>query len=225
MHIQKYFSEKKMMSRREADRLLKAGRVKVNGVVVVNFGRKIDPEVDKVEIVGGIEEKITVLFHKPRGISSSKVKSEGRNIFDLVPQFKDLNAIGRLDKESEGLILLSNDGVLAKIITGQDHLIEKEYIVEVRERVRESQMNAVRRGMVLNDGPTLPAKAKMLSEHSFSITLKEGRNHQIRRMCDKLRLTVLNLKRVRVGQLVLGSLKVGRFQVVSKDEILKIKNI
>jgi pseudouridine synthase len=119
--------------------------------------------------------------------------------------------------------LLSNDGVLTNIITGQDHLIEKEYLVEVRERVTQSQMNAMEKGMILEDGPTLPAKARIAGEHAFYITLREGRNHQIRRMSNKVRLTITKLQRIRVGHITLSGLPVGGFKTLSTQEVNKFK--
>jgi pseudouridine synthase len=222
MNLQKYFSGQKIMSRRETERAILKGKIKVNGEVVKNLATQINHEKDQIEVIG-LEEKTTILFNKPRGISSSKVEAESKNIFDLLPQFKYLNAIGRLDKESNGLILLSNDGILTNIITGQDHVIEKEYLIEVREQLNQSKMNALSQGMILSDGPTLPAKAEMLDDHTFSIVLKEGRNHQIRRMADRVKLTVLNLKRVRIGSLELGNIPVGGFRQATKEEIQGFK--
>jgi pseudouridine synthase len=221
MNLPKYFSTHQILSRREAERAVRAGKVKVNGVIEKNPARSI-LETDKVEIVGDLEEKTTVAFNKPRGISSSKIADEGTNIFDLLPQFSALNAVGRLDKESEGLIFLSNDGVLAKVLTG-DHLIEKEYLVEVREEVTQTKLNAFEKGMVLNDGLTLPAKAQMLSPHSFSLTLKEGRNHQVRRMANKVKLTILKLKRVRIGLITLDGMKTGEFRKLTSKEVKALK--
>jgi pseudouridine synthase len=222
MYIQKYLSMQKIMSRREAERYLKQGKIKVNGQIVTEFGKQIDPDKDKIEIVGVVSAKTTIMCNKPRGISSSKVKEEGKNIFDLLPQFNHLSTIGRLDKESEGLILLSNDGVLTNLITGEDHLIEKEYIVEVQEKVTPTKINALSKAMILNDGVTLPAQAKLLSDHSFSIVLKEGRNHQIRRMAAKVNLTVLKLQRIRIGTLQLGNLNTGTYRPVTKEEIQEL---
>jgi pseudouridine synthase len=223
MRIQKYFAEQKIISRREAERQLRAGNVKVNGRVVTDFNPDIDPKKDKVELIKPLEEKLTIVYHKPRGISSSKIASEGTNIFDLLPQFKHLNAIGRLDKDSEGIILLSNDGVLTNIITGQDHLIEKEYLIEVRERVTQSQMNALEKGMILEDGPTLPAQAKVAGEHAFHIILREGRNHQIRRMSNKVRLTITKLQRIRIGHVKMNELAVGGYRILSQTEVNQFK--
>src|SRR3989344_305091 len=128
MRIQKYLSQEGILSRRETESFIKRGLIICNGKVVRDLGRQIDPAKDKIEILrdvhGTQQEKITVAVNKPRGIVSGKNKAEGQTIFDLLPKFKDLNTVGRLDKESEGLLLLSNDGIITKRITGSDHTIE-----------------------------------------------------------------------------------------------------
>lgn len=223
MRIQKYFSEQKILSRRETEEYIRSGKIKINGKVIKDLGRQIDPRKDTIEIIGGLHEMTTIIFNKPRGISSSKIRSEGKNIFDLLPQFNHLNTIGRLDKESEGLIILSNDGTLTNIITGKDHLIEKEYKVEVQERLSQTKINALKQGMILDDGPTEKTKAKLLSERSFSLILHEGRNHQVRRMADKIGLTVTKLRRIRIGPVSLGNLAPGGFRMIKREELAKLK--
>lgn len=225
MQLRKYLSQQRILARKETEKLVSLGKIKINGIVIKDSIYAIDPQKDKIEIVGGAPEKTTIVFNKPRGISSSRNDPEDKNIFDLLPQFIHLNTIGRLDKESEGLILLSNDGVLTNVITGRDHLIEKEYIVDVREEVTQTKINALSQGMVLEDGLTLPAKARKISDHSFVIVLKEGRNHQIRRMANKIRLTVTQLKRTRIGTISLDNLPVGGFRYLDKNEIQKFKQI
>lgn len=228
MRIQKYLSEQKIASRREAERYITAGLVKVNGVVVTNMATQIDPAHDTVELLGGatkaMGEKVTIAINKPRGYVSSKLRHEGTPVFDLVPQYDTLNAVGRLDKESEGLLLLSNDGAITAAITGDEHLIEKEYEVSVRERITESKINKMASGIELEDGLTLPAKAKQLADHEFRIILKEGRKHQIRRMCEAMHLTVTSLKRLRIGTIKLGTLVPGKFRKLSPQEVASLKN-
>ncbi len=227
MRIQKYLSEQKICSRREAERYITAGLVTVNGVVEKNPATQIDPAHDVVELAAGatkaMSEKITIAINKPRGYVSSKLRHEGTPVFDLVPQFEKLNAVGRLDKESEGLLLLSNDGAITAAITGDDHLIEKEYEVSVRERVTESKINKMEEGINLEDGITLPAKAKQLGEHEFRIILKEGRKHQIRRMCEAMHLTVASLKRLRIGSIKLDVLQPGKFRKLTDQEVADLK--
>ena len=211
------------MSRRETEKYIRAGKISVNGEIIKDLGRQIDPARDKVEIVGGkkraTDKKETVIINKPRGIVSSRIKSEGKTVYDLFPQYKHLHIAGRLDKDSEGLLLLTNDGVLAKKLTSEAHVVEKEYRVFVREAVRPNVLSIMSRGMRLDDGMTLPAKTKRTGAHEFTIILTEGRNHQIRRMADAVHLTVGRLVRVRIGTLTLGTLKSGEARTPSSNEI------
>jgi 23S rRNA pseudouridine2605 synthase len=230
VRIQKYLSQNKILSRREAESFMLRGLVKCNGAVIKNLGFQMDPEKDKIEVLGSKatktgEEKITVAVNKPKGFVCSRSLAEGRTVFDLLPQFKHLNTVGRLDKESEGLILLSNDGVITSAITGDEHKIEKEYEVTVRETVLAGGVKKMEEGMMLDDGPTLPARAKKTSPHSFNIILKEGRKHQIRRMADVLGLTVTKLRRVRIGNLKLGGLGVAKFRILKESEAEGIKDL
>ena len=226
MRIQKFLSQQKIASRREAERLIQQGLVRVNGKVA-QIGAQINPAKDKVEIAGQPKEtnpKITVAFNKPRDIVCSRIESEGRTIFQLLPQFSHLNAVGRLDKDSEGLILLSNDGVITAAVTSEKHLIEKEYQVRVREEISQWHMKQMEAGIKLEDGLTLPAKAKLLDKHDFSLIIKEGRKHQIRRMCAALNLTVERLKRIRIGNIGLGGLKAGDYRILNAKEIAALKS-
>ena len=170
-----------------------------------------------------MSQKTTVLVYKPRGYISSKDTDGEKTIFDVFPQFKELNTVGRLDKESEGLILLSSDGMITKAITGKDHAIEKEYVVTVREKVTPSMMARMSKGMKLEDGWTLPAKAKRVDTNIFSITLKEGRKHQIRRMANACRLTVESLKRVRIHTISAPKMMPGNFKKLTEDQIRDLK--
>lgn len=227
MRIQKYFSQQKILSRREAEEYIREGLIKVNGEIIKQMGVQIDPEKDRVEILRSkkIDKKITVAVHKPRGIVSSKIKKEGKTVFEIFPQFKDLNVVGRLDKESEGLLLLSNDGVITSAVTGSDHLIEKEYQVTVQENIGQAKIKKMEEEMKINGQMTLPAKTKILNNHSFLIILKEGKKHQIRRMCATLNLTVINLKRLRVGNILLKGIQFGSYRVLSNEEVKGLKNL
>ncbi|MEK7662019.1 MAG: pseudouridine synthase [Patescibacteria group bacterium] len=222
MRVQKYLSEQGILSRRKAEEYIRAGKILINGEVA-KIGAKIDPAKDKVEVAGGTDNFETVAINKPRGIVSSKITKEGKTVFELFPRFNHLHITGRLDKESEGLMILTNDGVLAKKITGKEHSIEKEYRVSVREDVQDTQLRAMAAGLRLRDGITLPAKTRRLGRHEFSLTLKEGRNHQIRRMADKIHLTVTRLIRVRIGTINLAGLKEGNARVLSKKEVDSFK--
>ena len=227
LRIQKYLSEKGMCSRREAEELIKRGLVSVNGIIVREMGVRIDPDVDVVNVLpeAAIElgNKKTIVLYKPRDIASSRSKDEGRTVYDMFPQFNELDIVGRLDKASEGLLMLSDDGVVARAVTGAHHGIEKEYVVNVREHINISELKAIESGIELDDGPTLPVTITPLGNRAFSIVLREGRKHQIRRMCEYLHLNVVSLKRVRIGFLTLGDMKPGDFYVLSVDELSALK--
>lgn len=227
IRIEKYLSEEGIMSRREAKKFIESGDIRVNGEIP-KPGDKINPKKDSLEYSKKVEktmgEKLTVLVYKPRGVLSSKDTDSGKNIFDVFTQFKDLNTVGRLDKESEGLILLSNDGMITKAITGKDHLIEKEYTVSVRENITPSMMKKMSKGMKLEDGWTLPANAQKISTHVFNITLREGRKHQIRRMANACKLTVESLKRIRIHTITAPRMLPGNFKKLTKDQIEDLKN-
>ena len=170
------------------------------------------------------QKTISYLYYKPRGLVCSKGTSEGKTVFDAVKEFKNLNTVGRLDKESEGLLILTNDGILAKAVTSPKHLIEKEYEVEVHERITGTKINALSKSMMLTDGPTLESRAELIDDHTFRIVIREGRNHQIRRMADKVGLSVLRLQRIRIGPIIDKTLKEGDWRPLTKTEVNKLKS-
>lgn len=229
MRIQKYLSEQKICSRREAERYIKMGLIKLNGTVVRDLGHQINPEIDKIEVLPLPKSEamkiMTIAVNKPRNIVCSRNSSEGSTIFELLPQFKHLNVVGRLDKSSEGLILLSNDGAITSSITNDKHVIEKEYEVHTRETIRPNHLDKMKNGMVLEDGPTLPAKVTQINQNLFKIILKEGRKHQIRRMCAMVNLTIIQLKRIRIGNLRLDKLPQGQFRQLKLFEVQNIKTL
>lgn len=225
MYVQKYLVEKAICSRKEAEAFLRAGLIFVNG-------KRAEPGVplspaDTVTLAPAaqkkLDQKVTIAIYKPRGIVCSNVEEEGKTVFDIFPQFSHLNMVGRLDKESEGLLLLSNDGLITKRVTGDTHEVEKEYEVQVQEYVSNTILTPMAEGVMLSDGQTLPAKIHATSKHSFRITLREGRNRQIRRMCGAINLTVNSLKRFRIGELTLGTLKPGNFRKLTPEEIKKLR--
>lgn len=228
MRIQKYCSEQKLCSRREAEEYMKSGLITVNGSVVRDLGHQIDPTKDIIKILHPKEKgerKITIVVNKPRDIVSSKIKEEGKTIFELLPEYAHLNTVGRLDKDSEGLLLLSNDGTVTAAVTSDKHLVEKEYEVTVRETIEPLSIRRMEQGVTLEDGPTLPAKVKKINDHKFVIILKEGRKHQIRRMAAEVRLTIVKLVRTRIGSILLKNLKPGAHRIVTDQELRALKNI
>jgi pseudouridine synthase len=168
---------------------------------------------------------MTIALYKPRGITSSKNSAEGKNVFEAFPKLKDLNTVGRLDKESEGLLLLSNDGIVTKAVTGEQHSVEKEYEVTVREEVRNWHIRKMEEGIMLDGKKTLPAEGELIDGHTFRLVIKEGRHHQIRRMADAMHLTITRLIRLRVGNITLEGLTSGRARKLSEAEVQTLKNL
>jgi len=201
----------------------------VNGAVVKELGMQIDPDKDDVQILPlGLKAssmKTTVAVYKPRGVVSSRIRSEGQTVFEVFPKYKNLNVVGRLDKESEGLLLLSDDGTVTSSLTGNDHILEKEYEVYVRENMTPGKAKKMEEGMVLEDGKTLPAKVRILRPNKFMIILREGKKHQIRRMSAKLGLTIKSLKRIRIGNITLGELKPGKSRRLGEMEVRKLEDM
>ncbi len=225
IRIEKLLSQEGILSRREAKRALEEGKIRIKGRVLKPGEKIFLRERNLLEFDESLtreqKEKETYLVYKPRGYTSSKDGT--KNIFHVFPQFAHLNTVGRLDKESEGLILLSNDGLITKAVTGNDHKIEKEYLVTVREDVLPWMIQKMEKGLVLEDGPTLPAKAEKVSRHQFRITLREGRKHQIRRMANKLHLTVLSLKRIRIHNLKIGAMLPKNYRKLTDGEVRELK--
>jgi pseudouridine synthase len=228
IRIEKYLAEQGIASRREAKVYLEQGLVRVNNIKATG-GQKIDPQKDRISIDKQAREqltnKTTVAVYKPRGVISSHDTDRGKNIFQVFPQYSHLHTVGRLDKESEGLILLSDDGLVTRAVTNNNHLIEKEYHVTVRENVLPWMMKKMSDGMELEDGWTLPAQARKLDIHRFAITLKEGRKHQIRRMANACKLTIETLKRVRVHTISSVGMMAGNVKKIEPEVLEEIKNI
>lgn len=222
--LERYMAHIGIASRREAKEFINKGLVTVNGKVIREPGHGIKPDVDKVKIAGGVlENKETILFYKPRGIETVKTSPDAIDIHDKFPQFKHLAPIGRLDKDSEGLILLSNDGVLARTVTGENSTIDKEYRVTVREDVIPAVLQKMEHGMKIEKTITKPCVAKKVAQNEFAIVLHEGHKHQVRRMANACKLTVTRLVRVRIGELTIGKMTAGNFKQIPNDLILEMK--
>lgn len=221
--LEKHLAQSGLTSRREAKSLIQKGLVTVNGKTIREPGFGITP-TDMIKIMGGSQEsKETLLFYKPRGIETVKTDPANTDIHDRFPQFKHLNPIGRLDKDSEGLILLSNDGVLTRIITGPGSTTEKEYRVTVREDVMPALLSKMEQGILLDKVRTKPCTTQKLGQHEYTITLTEGRKHQVRRMANACKFTVTKLVRIRIGNLTIGKMTSGNFKKLTSDQISDIK--
>jgi len=212
-------------SRRRMTAAIKEGRVSVNSEVIDGFNHPVDPQRDEIHLDGRRlniqpQQFVYLALNKPKGILSTVKDERGRRtVIDLLPEkYKKLRLypVGRLDKDSTGLILLTNDGDLAHRLTHPAFENEKEYIVRVKGVLRSSQMRQMERGIKLEDGITAPARVKKLSENEYSITIHEGRKRQVRRMFEALGHPVTELKRVRMGKLRMGDLKEGGVREVGR---------
>ncbi len=218
-------------SRRAADRFITLGKVTVNKKVVRDFNFKVNPVCDQLAVSGrsiSIKQFICIAMYKPAGIVTSLKDERGRkNIMDLFPEaLRHIRPVGRLDKNSEGLILLTNDGQLTQQVTHPTHHLSKCYLVTVKGRLTDSELKQLSNGIKLEDGFTLPASVKLKkydnASTNFEIVLKEGRNRQIRRMCTALGYPVIRLVRVAIGGLKLGQMLPGSWRYLRNSEIQDI---
>ena len=220
MRLNKYLSDAGVCSRREADRAVEAGRVQVNGKKA-EMGQKVtdrDVILFDGKRVRREEEFILLAVNKPRGIVCTTAEEEKDNIVDFLHYPKRIYPIGRLDKESEGLILMTNRGDLVNKILrgGNEH--EKEYLVKVNQPVTEEFLEKMRSGVPILDTVTKPCRVEKIGRNDFRIILTQGLNRQIRRMCEALGYRVIHLKRVRVMNIRLGDLKTGAYRKVTGAE-------
>lgn len=225
IRLNKYMSDAGICSRRQADIFIQDGLVTVDGKVAVP-GMKVTKNQDvrfqgkPVELIGELE---LIAFNKPRGIVCTAQKREKDNIIDFINYHTKIYPIGRLDKDSEGLILLTNDGEISNRIQKARYYHEKEYIVTVDKPVTIEFLYGMRNGVPILNTVTRKCRVRKLSKNQFSIILTQGLNRQIRRMCEYFGYRVLNLKRVRIMDIELGKLKTGTYRKLTKNEINKLK--
>ena len=226
VRLQKYLAECGVASRRKSEKLMEEGRVKVNGKVTKTLGTKVDPETDKVLVNGRpIKEvhKGLILFHKPLLVVSSKYDPEGRKtVMDFVgPRYRSYYPVGRLDYNTSGLILLTNDGDLAVRMTHPKYEIERVYTAEVRGNVSDPTLKKLGAGVELEDGMIkmkVEVQANKKDTTVLSLTLKEGRNRIIRRTMKRLGHPVQKLKRMRHGPFAIGGLSSGELRKLSERD-------
>lgn len=222
IRINKYLSDCGYCSRREADRLLEGGRITIDGKQAI-IGMKV--VAGQIVCVDGVqvkkeEEEILIAFHKPKGIVCTTSKKDKNNIVDYINYGKRIYPIGRLDKDSEGLILLTNQGELVdKILRGSNYH-EKEYIVHVDKKITNEMIETMKKGIYLNEleKTTRPCSITVLDATCFKIILTQGLNRQIRRMCETVGYQVVSLKRIRIMNIELGRLKAGTYRKVTPME-------
>lgn len=233
VRLQKYMSECGIASRRKSEELIAAGKVKVNGVTA-SIGDKINPKKDIVSVDGrklAVEkDSVYIMLHKPRGfITTMSDEMDRKCVAELVADVGvRVYPVGRLDKDSEGLLLLTNDGEFANNMTHPSKHVPKTYRVTVRPDITEEQINRFMTGIMIDGKMTLPANVKVLEKEPGRVVLEvvicEGRNRQIRKMCEELGLEVARLKRVAVGPVKLGMLPQGKWRNLTPQEIHSLKN-
>lgn len=232
--INKWLAQAGVCSRREADALIEQGLVSIDGEVVTDAGRKIEKGQTLTLSDAGqsaLQSKMTVIYHKPIGIVSGQPEAgeipavrmiRRQSHFGPVTLCPDqdskLAPVGRLDKDSRGLLVLSEDGVLAKAIIGPESDLEKDYTVRVRGPIFEAKLKWLRHGLELDGRKLKPAEVTQIGDQTLRFILKEGRNRQIRRMCDMCELRVIDLVRTRIGQIELGDLPEGQWRLITEAE-------
>ena len=223
--ISKLMAKKGLCSRREAEEYMIQGLVRVNGALVTELGTKVPIDSD-ITLDNSDLQKVTVALHKPLGFVSNLPQKNYREAKELLTEsnrfdkgapidINSLHVVGRLDINSKGLLLFSSDGRVAKKIIGPDSEIEKEYIVRFHNHISEEALEKLRFGLKLDGKPLKRATVKRTDDQTLTIILREGKKRQIRRMCELVGLEISSLKRVRIGNIQLGSLPLGKWMVVS----------
>lgn len=229
MRLQKYMAHAGVASRRSSEQMILEGRVMVNGVNVTELGTSVIPGVDYVEVDGHnitlLEGHVYVMLNKPVGYITSVKDNFGRpTALDLVSLNRRLYPVGRLDYDSEGLILLTDDGTLTHLLTHPRHEFEKCYLVETAPVLSESALDHLRGGVDLGNGYTQPARVeRQTAPEKLLIGIKEGKNRQIRRMIEVVGGIVVRLCRLSIGPLQMGDLKVGKWRYLTAQEIEALK--
>lgn len=234
IRLQKFLSQAGYASRRAAEELIKNGKVRVNGHPAT-LGDKVDPVRDKV-VIGGkrvinTSKKMYIMLHKPRGYVTTLKDEQGRKcVAELVEDAGErLFPVGRLDKDSEGLLIMTNDGEFANALTHPSRHVTKSYRVTVREQVSDEALDKLCTGIMLDGRKTLPADVHIIERGENRTVLQfiitEGRNRQIRRMCEAVGLTVIRLKRTEIAGVRLGMLPTGKWRELNEKEMKHLNNI
>ena len=231
VRLQKFLAESGVASRRKSEELIDQGKVKVNGRVAT-IGDKIDPKKDTVTVSGKKIVKTKtftyVVLHKPRGfITTMSDEKDRKCVAELIKAVEGrVYPVGRLDKDSEGMLLFTNDGAFANAMTHPTKHVPKTYRVTVRPSISEEQITALTQGVIIEDRKTAPAEVRVITKEEgrvvLEIILYEGRNRQIRKMCEEVGLEVARLKRTAIGSIKLGMLKQGAWRHLTEDEVRKL---
>ena len=234
IRLQKFLAKNGVASRRKSEELILSGAVKVNGSTVCELGVKVDSEKDAVEVHGraivpGGTAPVYYMLNKPTGYVSTAKDQFGRpTVVSLIKSGARLYPVGRLDYDTEGLLLLTNDGEFTNKLTHPGHSVSKEYEAKVKGRISDNDIAAFKNGIDIGGYVTKPALMRLIMQYEnhalISIIIKEGKNRQVRKMCGLLGHEVIELKRVAIGGLRLGNLEVGQYRKLTKDEVLVLTN-
>lgn len=234
VRLQKYLADAGVASRRKAEELILQGKISVNGKVVTELGHKVD-EADTIHFCGkeikNKEKQTYLMLHKPEEyVTTVKDQFDRPTVMDLIKDVRErVYPIGRLDYDTSGLLLLTNDGELAYKLTHPKHNINKTYIAKVIGTPTENELDAFRKGLVIEDYKTAPAQIEIIKKEgqysSIKIIIQEGRNRQVRKMCAAIGHPVAALKRVATGKLFLGNLEKGKYRFLTEEEIRYLKQV
>ncbi len=225
--LQKILARAGVASRRVVEDMITEGRVTLNGAKAT-LGDRADALVDEIAVDGAVistmPDAVTYLLNKPAGVITTASDPQGRpTVLDLVPSDRRVFPVGRLDAETEGLLLLTNDGAMTHQLTHPSHGVEKEYLAHVEGTPKPGALRMLRRGVELEDGITAPAQASYLGNGMLKLVIHEGRNRQVRRMCDAVGHPVKRLIRTRIGPLMDQQLKPGEWRELSTEELLGLQ--
>lgn len=224
--INKYIASCGVCSRRKAEEYVLSGRVKVNDIIIKDLAYKVKEEdIIKIDdnIINKEEKKVYIMLNKPKGyVTTSHEQFERKSVLDLIDEDVRVYPIGRLDMYTEGLLLLTNDGDFANKLMHPKNKIAKKYIVTSKEKITQNQKELLESGVNIGDYITRPAKVNILTNNQFEIIISEGKNRQVRRMCEAVRVNLTNLKRIQIGNINLGNLQTGKYRYLSDEEIKSI---
>lgn len=232
--LQKYMAHCGVASRRKCEELILDGKVKVNNQIVKELGTKVNPSMDKVEVDGVLikpeERKIYISLNKPVGyVTTVKDEKNRKTVLDLVKVEERIYPIGRLDYNTSGLLLLTNDGEVYNKVIHPRQSINKVYIALIKGHLTDKKIELFSKGIDIGGYITAPAKIRILKKFENSseveITIHEGKNRQIRRMCEKIGNPVIQLKRIKIGDIKLEGLAIGKWRYLSEKEIKYLKNL
>ncbi|CEO33631.1 pseudouridine synthase [Paraclostridium sordellii] len=237
MRINKYIASCGVASRRKAEELINAGRVKVNGKIINELSFQVDENNDRVEVdekLIGLEERLVyIMLNKPEGyVTTVKDQFDRKSVIDLVKDVGErVYPIGRLDYETSGLLLLTNDGDLTYKLTHPKHEVNKTYIATLKGIPTLNEMKSFEKGLYIEDYKTAPAKIKVLKKNEeknycvCEIKIHEGRNRQVRKMCRAINHPVMNLRRKAMGKIVLKDVEIGQYRYLTQEEIDYLKTV